>query len=59
RYCYGFDLTFRYQTLICESIWNVHQKYLPSGLLRKTKKRIISLVWLAMQEVAALHMNDT
>ncbi|CDG47135.1 bacteriophage antitermination protein Q [Serratia symbiotica] len=59
RYCYGFDLTFRYQTLICESIWNEHQKYLPSGLLRKTKKRIISLVWLAVQEVAALHMNDT
>ncbi|MGC1000948.1 bacteriophage antitermination protein Q, partial [Pantoea agglomerans] len=22
RYCYGFDLSFRYQTLICESIWD-------------------------------------
>lgn len=59
RYCYGFDLTFRYQTLICEVIWNGHQKYLPAGLLKKTKKRLISLVWLAVQEVAAQWMNDT
>lgn len=59
RYCYGFDLTFRYQTLICEAIWNGHQKYLVAGLLKKTKKRIISLIWLAVQEVAAQRMNDT
>ncbi|MGK0705330.1 bacteriophage antitermination protein Q [Yokenella regensburgei] len=59
RYCYGFDLTFRYQTLICESIWNDHQQQLPEGLLRKTKKRIVSLVWLAVQEVAAQRLNDT
>lgn len=59
RYCYGFDLTFRYQTMICEAIWNEHQHALPPGLLKKTKKRIISLVWLAVQEVAAQQMNDT
>lgn len=59
RYCYGFDLTFRYQTMICEAIWNGHQHALPAGLLKKTKKRIISLVWLAVQEVAAQQMNDT
>jgi len=59
RYCYGFDLTFRYQTMICEAIWNGHQHVLPPGLLKKTKKRIISLVWLAVQEVAAQQMNDT
>lgn len=59
RYCYGFDLTFRYQTMICEAIWNGHQHALPPGLLKKTKKRIISLVWLAVQEVAAQQMNDT
>lgn len=59
RYCYGFDLTFRYQTLICEVIWNEHQKHLPAGLLKKTKKRIVSLVWLAVQDVAAGHMNET
>lgn len=44
RYCYGFDLTFRYQTLICEAIWNGHQKYLAAGLLKKTQKRIVSLI---------------
>jgi len=37
RYCYGFDLTFRYQTLICEAVWNGHQQHLPAGLLQKTK----------------------
>ncbi|WNI62369.1 bacteriophage antitermination protein Q [Enterobacter asburiae] len=55
RYCYGFDLSFKYQTQICEAIWNGHQH----GLLKKTKKRIISLVWVAVQEVAAQQMNDT
>lgn len=59
RYCYGFDLTFRYQTLICEAIWNLHQSQLPKGLLKKTKKRIVSLVWLAVQEVAARRSNET
>ncbi|WP_449567077.1 bacteriophage antitermination protein Q [Lelliottia nimipressuralis] len=59
RYCYGFDLAFRHQTLICEVIWNGHQKYLPEGLMKKTHKRIIGLVWLAVQEVAAMNMNDT
>ncbi|TKK23420.1 antitermination protein [Enterobacter cancerogenus] len=59
KYCYGFDLTFRYQTLICEVIWNGHQKYLPAALLNKTKKRLISLVWLAAQDVAATRSNKT
>jgi hypothetical protein len=59
RYCYGYDLTFHYQTLICESVWNAHQKHLPAGLLKKTQKRLISLVWLAAQDVAASNNNDT
>ncbi|EPR0420092.1 bacteriophage antitermination protein Q [Enterobacter hormaechei] len=59
KYCYGFDLNFRYQTLICEAIWNEHQKNLPEGLMKKTKKRLIALVWLAVQEVAATNLNDT
>ncbi|MDF7681525.1 bacteriophage antitermination protein Q [Enterobacteriaceae bacterium ESL0689] len=59
RYCYGFDLTFRYQTLICEIIWNRHQKYLPAGLLNKTKRRLTALIWLAAQDVAATRSNNT
>lgn len=58
RYCYGFDLAFKYQTQICEAIWNGYQQHLPYGLLKKTKKRIISLVWLAVQEIAAQRMNE-
>jgi hypothetical protein len=59
RYCYGFDLAFKYQTVICEAIWSEHQKYLPKGLMTKTKKRLIKLVWLAVQDAAARNMNDT
>jgi len=59
KYCYGFDLTFKYQTIICEVIWNGYQKYLPPGLLNKTKKRLISLIWLAAQDIAATRNNDT
>lgn len=59
KYCYGFDLTFKYQTIICEVIWNKHQIHLPKGLLNKTKKRLVALVWLAVQEVAAMNSNNT
>ncbi|AXF75547.1 bacteriophage antitermination protein Q [Erwinia tracheiphila] len=59
RYCYGFDLTFRYQTLICQSVWTAHQQHFPPGLLKKTQKRLIALVWLAAQDVAASNNNDT
>lgn len=59
-----FDLTFKYQTQICEAVWNTYASDLPRGLLRKTQKRLISLVWLAVQEVvvqhlAVQHLNDT
>ncbi|MDK9356417.1 bacteriophage antitermination protein Q [Lelliottia sp. V106_10] len=59
RYCYGFDLAFKHQALICEAIWNEHQERLPVGLMMKTRKRLIELVWLAVQEVAAQQMNNT
>lgn len=59
RYCYGFDLAFKHQVAICESVWGEFEKSLPRGLLHKTKKRLLSLVWLAVQDVAARHFNDT
>lgn len=59
RYCYGFDLSFHLQRDICEIVWQQHQKHLPDGLLNKTKKRLISLVWLAAQEVAAQLGNES
>ncbi|ADW76558.1 antitermination Q family protein (plasmid) [Rahnella aceris] len=59
RYCYGFDLKFEHQKNICEAIWMEYQKNLPPGLLTKTKKRLISLVWLAVQDVAAKNKNES
>lgn len=44
---------------MCEHVWQQHQRYLPDGLLKKTRKRLISLVWLAGQEVAISLGNDT
>ncbi|MDA8512861.1 bacteriophage antitermination protein Q [Citrobacter sp. Igbk 14] len=37
-------------------MWNTYASDLPRGLLRKTQKRLISLVWLAVQEVAVQHL---
>lgn len=59
RYCYGFDLTFKYQVQICEAVWNSYVPHLPRRLLKKTQRRLISLVWLAVQEVAAQYLNET
>lgn len=59
RYCYGFDLRFDHQKNICEAVWLAYQKNLPAGLLAKTKKRLISLVWLAVQDVAAKNKNES
>ncbi|MFU2318947.1 bacteriophage antitermination protein Q [Rahnella sp. PCH160] len=59
RYCYGFDLKFDHQKNICEAVWLSYQKNLPVGLLDKTKKRLISLVWLAVQDVAAKNKNES
>lgn len=59
RYCYGLELDFEYQVIVCEKIWNDYKSRLPIGLLKKTKKRLVSLVWLAVQEVAATRHNKT
>jgi len=59
RYCYGFDLKFEHQKNICEAVWLAYQNNLPAGLLAKTKKRLISLVWLAVQDVAAKNKNES
>lgn len=59
KYCYGFDTDFQHQKNICEAIWNAYQIYLPAGLLKKTQKRLISLVWLAVQDVATKNKNES
>jgi len=59
RYCYGYDLDFRHQISICEHIWCEFQQCLPPGLIRKTQKRLSSLVWVAVQENACSQSNSS
>lgn len=59
RYCYGYDLDFRHQITLCEYVWREFQQCLPPGLIRKTQKRLSSLVWVAVQEIACSQSNST
>lgn len=60
RYCYGFDLNFKYQTLMCRHVWENFLKGQPEKKLQsRVVKRLVGLVWLAAQEVAASRRNDT
>ncbi|EMW4538891.1 antitermination protein [Salmonella enterica] len=60
RYCYGFDLNFRYQTLMCQHVWNEFQNFrVEKKLQSRVVKKLVGLVWLAAQEVAAARSNDT
>jgi len=58
RYCYGYDLDFRHQITLCEHVWREFQQCLPPGLIRKTQKRLSSLVWVAVQEIACSQSNS-
>jgi hypothetical protein len=60
RYCYGFDLNFHYQTLMCQYVWTEYQNYQVSKPLQsRVIKKLVGLVWLAAQEVAATRNNET
>lgn len=58
RYCYGFDLQFSHQVEICEMVWNIYKRRPEmEGLQKRVVKKLLSLVWLAVQDVAAVHKN--
>lgn len=60
RYCYGFDLNFRYQREICRFVWeNYLKQHEGVKFQKRVEKRLIQLVWLAVQDVAARHTNET
>ena len=60
RYCYGFDLNFSFQTEICRFIWDGYWKQFGDDKFQKRViKRLVSLVWLAAQDVAAKNSNTT
>lgn len=59
RYCYGHNLDFKLQTLICQHVWESYDKELAGVKLQKrVRLRLISLVWLAVQDVAAKNKNE-
>lgn len=59
RYCYGHNLDFKLQTLICQHVWETYERELEGVKLQKrVRLRLISLVWLAVQDVAAKNKND-
>ncbi|THD51871.1 antitermination protein [Enterobacteriaceae bacterium ML5] len=59
KYCYGHDLKFAHQVAFCEHVWAEYEKRLEGKPLQvKVKKRLIALVWLAAQDVAAKNNND-
>ncbi|HHG9944614.1 TPA: bacteriophage antitermination protein Q [Yersinia enterocolitica] len=55
RYCYSFDLTYEYQVEICRYIWNEYQpKFAEKSVTAKVRRRVESLVWLAIQQTAGV-----
>lgn len=59
RYCYGFDLGFSHQTRICQHIWTSYNASVAGGRIQeRVKKRLCSLVWLAVQDIAVANSNE-
>ncbi|UAN58327.1 bacteriophage antitermination protein Q [Serratia sp. JSRIV004] len=49
-YCYGQDLNYDYQVLICQHIWGEFQREIQGQkVTAKVRNRLASLVWLAVQ----------
>ncbi len=53
RYCCGNDLNYAYQVTICQHIWTEYRATLTGKrTTEKVRRRIESLVWLAVQRYA-------
>lgn len=51
KYCYGYQVNYSYQILICNIIWSMFLKKTPNVKLQsRVKKRLIFLLWLAIQD---------
>lgn len=60
RYCYGFDLSYKHQVMMCKYVWDNYQECLVENRSQsRVVKKLVSLVWLAGQEVAAARSNET
>lgn len=59
NHCYGLNLDFNVQTYICEKVWMCYQDKTDTQTMQKrVVKKILPLVWLAVQEVASTQKND-
>lgn len=60
KYCYGFELGFGHQTEICRYVWEKYTKRIAGEKIqRRVKQRIVTLVWLAVQDVAVKNKNPS
>lgn len=60
KYCYGYNLDYKFQVEICEMVWCDFFKSNPGLKLQKrVEKNVMRLVWLAVQDVAAKKRNDS
>ncbi|MEI7247994.1 bacteriophage antitermination protein Q [Pectobacterium carotovorum] len=54
RFCYGNDMNYEHQKAICLHVWNEYKPTLTGKkTTEKVRRRIESLVWLAIQRYAA------
>lgn len=59
NYCYGYNLRYCYQIEICKYIWGKYEKELNGVKLQnRVKRNMVSLVWLAVQDLAAKNRNE-
>lgn len=49
---------FKHQTAICEAVWSRYKGNIPASTQRKVVKRLLSLVWLSVQAVAAANKRE-
>lgn len=60
KYCYGYDLSYDYQIEICKYIWvRFEKEFNGVKLQNRVKRHMVSLVWLAVQDLAAKNRNES
>ncbi|OXL32459.1 antitermination protein [Enterobacter mori] len=59
KYCYGGDLSYASQILICERVWSkFHLQNTSKKMSKRMRKCLASLTWLAIQDVATKNNNS-
>ncbi|TNV23077.1 antitermination protein [Buttiauxella sp. B2] len=56
-YCYGNDLSYSHQMIICQHLWSKYHALNSSKNTPRLRKCLAALTWLAVQDVAAKNKN--